>query len=527
LQEFARTDLPRDWLAWALCYAVASRETRSEAVRQLYGSTDEVFRAFFEQLRLLRDEDRRRALLAPVFPPSDTGRMEIFSRLLKLRCSLPGETLVWLLDWLGALSRSVADFWCRDDHLGHLVELLREAGEGTPVIWERLCKRIDRDVLLPGSLYQQTLLANLAADRDRPGSVLPPAVAEAVADWVLLREHFEKAAAVPDEARPAIIDACNRRGLDPMEILPGYFTRFVLPHGLKREVLDDFAGFYHSFCPAGTEHQDHASRVIGWLHIVAGCPDEATTAAYQQYYFEQYVPIDFRQRIAEEMHQAGKLLRVVYEAVPRLTRPGELPSGLAGPGRAGDSVGLFQLTGVTAGEDQPSGRRLATLQRLPWLLCSLAGGVLAAYVCGLHRARLQHMIGLAMYVPVVLALAETMAVQAASFGLGALRRHKDQTRALVRNLARELLAGLLLGTGCGLVVGLLTAVLGWPVRFALCLAVTAAGGGAAAALVGLAVPALLSLPGWGQRISVGPVARAGAGVLALLVYFTLARWLLG
>jgi hypothetical protein len=526
LDQFAQSDLPREWFVWALCYAIANRETRAEAVRHLHGGSDELLASFCAQLRLLRDEDRRRAILAPVFPPSDPQRLPFFGRLLKQRGALPPETLEWLLEWLGALGREFADFWCQEDHLGQLLEMVAEGGAGAARILDRLCGRINHEALLSGNLYQQTLLTNLAAARDRPGTVIPPQTAQVITDWTMLREHFEKAAAVPDDARPAIIDACNRRGLNPMDILPGYFARFIQPQGMSKEVLDDFAGFYHSFCPAGTEHQDYSSRLIGWLQIVATCKDEASMASYQQYYLEQYVPVAFRWRVAEEMQQSGKLLRAVYDAVPKLTTPGQATVVADHAAHAGAGAALFQLSGIPFGAGQPPPLPLASAwKRLPWLMCSLGGGILAAYVSGLHRAGLQHVAGLAMYVPVVLVLAESMAVQSAALAL-ATGHQKLTRRALGRVLGKELLAGLLLGLVLGFVVGVITALMGWPWRFAVCLAVTAIGGSACAAGVGFGLPALLSLSRWGSRVAAGPVTRALAGVLALFLYFNLARWLL-
>ena len=65
--------------------------------------------------------------------------------------------------------------------------------ESYQIVRGKLWGQIDDEVLLPGSSYQQMLLMNLAAVRDRPGPKLPPAVVQAINDWVSLREHFEKA----------------------------------------------------------------------------------------------------------------------------------------------------------------------------------------------------------------------------------------------------------------------------------------------------------------------------------------------
>ena len=51
-------------------------------------------------------------------------------------------------------------------------------------------------------------------------------------------------------------------------------------------------------------------------------------------------------------------------------------------------------------------------------------------------------------------------------------------------------------------------------------------GVAAAAVLGLALPVLLRLLHLEPRVAAGPIALAGADIVTILAYFTLARWLL-
>jgi magnesium transporter len=93
-------------------------------------------------------------------------------------------------------------------------------------------------------------------------------------------------------------------------------------------------------------------------------------------------------------------------------------------------------------------------------------------------------------------------------------------------LSNELMTGLLLGAASGVMVGLVAlAWLGHP-RVALCLLVGIAGGVAAAAGFGLAMPFLLRLLRREPQVAAGPIALALADMLTLVLYFNLARWLL-
>jgi hypothetical protein len=517
LDELSRSDLPREWFVWALCYALLKQEPRAGAVRHLHGGNDALVRTFWEQLRLLKDEDQRRAVLAPLFPTAGPEGAAFLGRLLQHRSVLRPETLEWLLDWLGAWKEEWAEFWARDNHRGQLFDILRECGAEAGGLWDRFCGRINQHLLLPGDPAQTALLIDLAAVRDRPGALLPPRADQTIADWVLLRDHFEKAAAVPDDARQAVIEACNRRGLDAIGTLARYFERFVRPRGMNREVLDDFARFFHSFYPGGTEYQDHSSRLVGWLQVVGGCADENLRAAYQRYYLERFVPTEFRARLAEEHHRAGKLLSAAYEALPApVAAPAPVMASAALPEEPTGEP--FHLTGVRPTEP---GRVWSILERFPWLLSGAVGGTVAAVLCGLNAAQLKRTAALVLFVPLVVTLAESMALQGVAVGASGLRRKRP------RSFGMELLVGIGLALGCGLVVAAGAAAWFGPVRLAWCVGGTVASGMAAAAVVGLAVPALVGLLRLEGRVAAGPLARAAAGVLALLVYFSLARWLLG
>jgi magnesium transporter len=187
---------------------------------------------------------------------------------------------------------------------------------------------------------------------------------------------------------------------------------------------------------------------------------------------------------------------------------------------------LFQLIGVHVANARPTRPTQAFRNRFPWLLCNVAGGILAAFLSGLYQAELQRVVALALFVPVVLALAESVSVQSVSLALESLRARTPTWRYMLYRFGGELVTGLLLGAASGGVVGLVAlAWLGQP-RVALCLLVGIAGGVAAAAGFGLAMPYLLRLLRREPQVAAGPIALAAADVLTLLLYFNLARWLL-
>jgi magnesium transporter len=186
---------------------------------------------------------------------------------------------------------------------------------------------------------------------------------------------------------------------------------------------------------------------------------------------------------------------------------------------------LFQLIGVHVTEAQQRSVPALFRRRLPWLLATLAGGLLAAAVTD----RSYDVASLALvvpFVPLVLALAGSVTAQSVSLALQTLHGRTPTWSALLPRVGAELSTGALLGAACGAIAG--AAVLTW--KGSPAAAVILFGGVAAsvacAAVLGLAAPYVLWMIRRNPQVAAGPVALATADAVALLVYFGLARWLL-
>ncbi|MFH5804627.1 magnesium transporter [Alienimonas sp. DA493] len=194
---------------------------------------------------------------------------------------------------------------------------------------------------------------------------------------------------------------------------------------------------------------------------------------------------------------------------------------------------LFQLAGVHL-EDVRSGERaggpaaaLSPLKtRFPWLLTNVAGGLAAAFLTGLFEAELQQAVALALFIPVVLALAESVAIQSVSLSLTALRSGRPGWGAVFRRTRSEAAGGLVLGVACGLLIAGAGALWLGPGDVTWCLLGGVAGGVTWAAAVGAAVPNLLRRVHPDPHVASGPIALAATDLGALTIYLSLARAML-
>ena len=190
--------------------------------------------------------------------------------------------------------------------------------------------------------------------------------------------------------------------------------------------------------------------------------------------------------------------------------------------RRDDSENLFQLIGVHLSEAQQASPVTSFRLRFPWLIANIVGGIIAALLAGQYEVELERAVALALFIPVVLALAESVCIQSVSL---ALQSQRPTWRSLLNRLSSELFTGLMLGLACGTLVAI--AALIWMRQFSVSLCVLGGigGGVTAAAVIGLAMPNVLRLLRRDPHVAAGPIALALADMATLLIYLNLARWL--
>ena len=113
---------------------------------------------------------------------------------------------------------------------------------------------------------------------------------------------------------------------------------------------------------------------------------------------------------------------------------------------------LFQLVGVHLAESQQASPVAAFRSRFPWLLCNIGGGITAAFLSGLFQAELERIVAIALFIPVVLALAESVSIQSVSLALQVMHGQRPTVRALGVKLRRELATSAMLGWACATLV---------------------------------------------------------------------------
>jgi magnesium transporter len=188
---------------------------------------------------------------------------------------------------------------------------------------------------------------------------------------------------------------------------------------------------------------------------------------------------------------------------------------------------VFQLIGVRLDQARRGTPWAGFRYRFPWLLCSIAGGIACAFIAGRHEKFLDHVIVLALFIPVVLTLAEAVSMQSMTITLQALHERSINWKQFFRSLRIELMTSALLGIGCGGLVGLVALVWKREPAVALAIALSVWLAVVTACLLGVLLPtAVRGLKG-DPKIASGPVVLAAADIATLLFYLNLSAAILG
>jgi magnesium transporter len=175
--------------------------------------------------------------------------------------------------------------------------------------------------------------------------------------------------------------------------------------------------------------------------------------------------------------------------------------------------------GVTEEEGRASALGIVRL-RLPWLLVTVASGLLSAFVTGAFHATLERIVALAFFVPVVLLVSESVGMQTSAVTVSSLS--EDVPPLLRRLLAREVQAAALLGLSCGLLVGAVGVLWLRDVRFATVLGATMTLTVSTASALAVAVPGLFRRIGVDPALAAAPLTLALTDNLTLLAYLSIA-----
>ncbi len=190
---------------------------------------------------------------------------------------------------------------------------------------------------------------------------------------------------------------------------------------------------------------------------------------------------------------------------------------------AEEDMALLSGSGVVSVRD-PVRRHLRF--RLPWLLITLAGGFLAAFLLRFFEPTIERAAALVFFMPVMAGMAGNVGIQSSTVLVRAFATGEMTMRLAFPTLLRQILVGMSAGLLCGALTGLLATALTGEPKIGLAVTVSMTIGITSAASVGTLLPIACVKLRIDPAVASGPFVTTLNDLVGLCIYFTVASILL-
>ncbi|HHW07907.1 MAG TPA: magnesium transporter [Clostridia bacterium] len=170
--------------------------------------------------------------------------------------------------------------------------------------------------------------------------------------------------------------------------------------------------------------------------------------------------------------------------------------------------------------------RASVASRLPWLLVTLFGGIIAGTVLKGIENELSQMVALAFFIPLLTGMGGNVGTQSSTLTVRGLATGEIEGHEVWITLLKESLSGLIIGAICGGIVGSLAVILfkNWVLGVVVGAALVA--NMITAATMGTLVPLIFRRVGIDPAVASAPFISTSIDITGLLIYSTLASALI-
>lgn len=184
-------------------------------------------------------------------------------------------------------------------------------------------------------------------------------------------------------------------------------------------------------------------------------------------------------------------------------------------------VQIFQMLGFILEE----GKNFSVLRnyktRMPWIVCNMFGGIACAFISNVYADVLQKALVLAMFIPLVLSLAESISMQAMTQSLSMVQSRLNFWQVLKQSKLYVLLA-----LTCSVVIGSISLLWGDGYRPAFIIAIGILISIVLTASIGGVIPFVLHRGKLDPKVAAGPVVLMITDITTTLIYFFVAALVL-
>ena len=187
---------------------------------------------------------------------------------------------------------------------------------------------------------------------------------------------------------------------------------------------------------------------------------------------------------------------------------------------------LFQMLGILVEEGPSKSLWKKYTHRMPWVFCNMLGGIICAVISEFYEALLLKVIILAMFIPLVLSLSESISMQAMSISIYLMTHKKQSWKKIFIYIRKECRLLVLIATTASISVGLLSLLWqeGIGPSFIICISIFISI--IVTAIIGALVPIILHRRKLDPKVASGPIVLMFADMITTLIYLSLGFWLL-
>ncbi|NGX56222.1 MAG: Magnesium transporter MgtE [Candidatus Anoxychlamydiales bacterium] len=187
---------------------------------------------------------------------------------------------------------------------------------------------------------------------------------------------------------------------------------------------------------------------------------------------------------------------------------------------------IFQIIGYTLEEEKKKSIFGDYKLRMPWIFCNIFGGIMCAIISRAHEQVISKVLILAMFIPLVLSLSESVSMQAMIHSLHFFSRPEDYLKKIFKKMIKELKIISLISISSGLIVGVISLLFKEGVEPSLIISIGIVISIFISSAFGILIPLLLHKTKLDPKVASGPVVLMVSDIITTLLYFSLASaWL--
>lgn len=187
---------------------------------------------------------------------------------------------------------------------------------------------------------------------------------------------------------------------------------------------------------------------------------------------------------------------------------------------------IFQMLGILVEEGPTQSIWRKYMHRMPWVFCNMLGGILCAVISDFYEVLLVNVIILAMFIPLVLSLSESISMQAMTVSIYLMTHKKHSWKKIFFYTFMETRLFFLIALTASVSVGALSLLWRQGIGPALVIFISIFSSIIITAIIGAVVP--IGLHRWrlDPKVASGPIVLMFADVITTVIYLSIGFGLL-